>query len=153
MLALGLVRPYKELDHAREAGRPRDRRCPARASPATASAFLPEAEIDRALGESTVAVFPYRPEIDQSGALLRALGAGVPAVVYDVGGLGEPVRATAPAASSPPDDVDGLADADARPAARRDALDAARAGAHAHAPSSPGTRPRRRTSPSTASSL
>ena len=39
-----------------------------------------------------MAVFPYRAEIDQSGALLRALGAGVPAVVYDVGGLGEPVR-------------------------------------------------------------
>ena len=39
-----------------------------------------------------MAVFPYRPELDQSGALLRALGAGVPAVVYDVGGLAEPVR-------------------------------------------------------------
>ena len=58
-----------------------------------ADAFLSEAEIDHALGESTVAVFPYRPELDQSGALLRALGAGVPAVVYDVGGLAEPVRA------------------------------------------------------------
>ncbi len=39
-----------------------------------------------AFGEATVAVFPYRPELDQSGALLRALGAGVPAVAYDVGG-------------------------------------------------------------------
>ncbi len=54
--------------------------------------YLPEAELDRALGETTVALFPYRAELDQSGALLRALGAGVPAVVYDVGGLGEPVR-------------------------------------------------------------
>ena len=34
---------------------------------------------------------PTAPELDQSGALLQALGAGVPAVVYDVGGLGEPV--------------------------------------------------------------
>ena len=38
-------------------------------------------------------MFPYRAELDQSGALLQALGAGVPAVVYDVAGLGEPVRA------------------------------------------------------------
>ena len=45
-------------------------------------------EIERALAEATVAVFPYRAELDQSGALLQALGAGVPAVVYDVGGLG-----------------------------------------------------------------
>ena len=33
--------------------------------------YLPEAEIERALAESTVAVFPYRAELDQSGALLR----------------------------------------------------------------------------------
>ena len=52
--------------------------------------YLSEQEIDRALGDATVALFPYRGEIDQSGALLRALGAGVPAVVYDVGGLGRP---------------------------------------------------------------
>ena len=49
--------------------------------------YLPQAELDRALSEATVAVFPYRAELDQSGALLQALGAGVPAVVYDVGGL------------------------------------------------------------------
>ena len=90
VLALGLVRPYKQLEHAREAAS----RAGAELRVAgDANAFLSEAEIDRALGESTVAVFPYRPELDQSGALLRALGAGVPAVVYDVGGLGEPVRA------------------------------------------------------------
>ena len=85
VLALGLVRPYKQLEHARDAVS----RVPgARLRVAgDADAFLSEAEIDRALGESTVAVFPYRPELDQSGALLRALGAGVPAVVYDVGGL------------------------------------------------------------------
>ena len=55
--------------------------------------FLPAAELDRALSDATVAVFPYRAELDQSGALLQALGAGVPAVAYDVGGLAEPVRA------------------------------------------------------------
>jgi glycosyltransferase involved in cell wall biosynthesis len=53
--------------------------------------YLPQAEIDRAFGEATLAVFPYKPELDQSGALLRALGAGVPAVAYDVGGVAEPV--------------------------------------------------------------
>src|SRR3954453_19439577 len=46
----------------------------------------------RAFGEATGPVFPCRPELDQSGALLRALGAGVPAVAYDVGGIAEPVR-------------------------------------------------------------
>ena len=71
--------------------------------------YLPEAEVDRAHGEATVAVFPYRPELDQSGALLRALGAGVPAVVYDVGGLGEPVRRYGAGLVVEPGDVDGLA--------------------------------------------
>ena len=109
VLALGLVRPYKQLDHAREAV--------SRVQGATlrvagdASAFLPEAEIDRALAESTVAVFPYRAELDQSGALLRALGAGLPAVVYDVGGLAEPVRAFGAGRVVAADDVDGLAGA------------------------------------------
>jgi glycosyltransferase involved in cell wall biosynthesis len=114
VLALGLVRPYKQLEHAREAA--------ALAGAALrvagdSSAFLPETEIDRALGESTVAVFPYRAELDQSGALLRALGAGVPAVVYDVGGLAEPVRAFGAGRVVAPDDVDGLA------AALRELLD------------------------------
>ena len=54
--------------------------------------YLPHAELQRALGDATVAVFPYRAELDQSGALLQALGAGIPAVVYDVGGLPDPVR-------------------------------------------------------------
>ena len=55
--------------------------------------YLPQSEFDRALSDATVAIFPYRAELDQSGALLQALGAGVPAVVYDVGGLAEPVAA------------------------------------------------------------
>ncbi len=71
------------------------------------TAFVPESEIDRALGESTVAVFPYRAELDQSGALLRALGAGVPAVVYDVGGLAEPVRTFGAGRVVSAEDVDG----------------------------------------------
>jgi glycosyltransferase involved in cell wall biosynthesis len=115
VLALGLVRPYKQLEHAREAV--------SRVPGATllvagdSDAFLPETEIDRALGSSTVAVFPYRPELDQSGALLRALGAGVPAVVYDVGGLAEPVRRFGAGRVVAPDDLDALA------AALRELLD------------------------------
>ena len=109
VLALGLVRPYKQLEHAREAV---SRVAGAELKVAgDAQAFLPETEIDRALAESTVAVFPYRAELDQSGALLRALGAGMPAVVYDVGGLAEPVRTFGAGRVVAPDDVDGLADA------------------------------------------
>ena len=106
-----MIRPYKGLGDAidgRAAGRRRaaarrgrparaDRAVPrgrARASRSSGgSAISPQPEVDRALGDATVAVFPYRPELDQSGALLRALGAGVPAVAYDVGGVAEPVRA------------------------------------------------------------
>jgi glycosyltransferase involved in cell wall biosynthesis len=73
--------------------------------------YLSSAEVDRAHGEATVAVFPYRPEIDQSGALLQALGAGVPAVVYDVGGLAEPVRAFGAGRVVAAGDVEGLAEA------------------------------------------
>jgi glycosyltransferase involved in cell wall biosynthesis len=71
--------------------------------------YLPETEIDRALGEATVAVFPYRPELDQSGALLRALGAGVPVVAYDVGGIAEPVRRFDAGRVVPAGDVEALA--------------------------------------------
>ena len=110
VLAFGVIRPYKGLGDAIEAVRRAGMRgC---SSPAIRSSrwsryrerplgldvewrlgYLPQAEVDRALGEATVAVFPYRPELDQSGALLRALGAGVPAVAYDVGGVAEPMRA------------------------------------------------------------
>ena len=107
VLFFGVIRPYRglpdaiaavrQVDGARllVAGDPAMPLDPFRGEPGIEwrLGYLPEAEVDRAHGEATVAVFPYRPELDQSGALLRALGAGVPAVVYDVGGLGEPVRA------------------------------------------------------------
>ena len=127
VLALGLVRPDQQLEHARDAVS----RVPgARLRVAgDADAFLSEAEIDHALGESTVAVFPYRPELDQSGALLRALGAGVPAVVYDVGGLAEPVRAFGAGRVVAPDDVAGLAAAITELVDDETALAEARAGA------------------------
>jgi len=91
--------------------------------------YASEQELDRALGEATVAVFPYRPEIDQSGALLRALGAGVPAVVYDVGGLAEPVGEFGAGRVVPTGDVDALTEALRELLTDRDALEQARAGA------------------------
>jgi glycogen(starch) synthase len=74
-------------------------------------------------------VFPYRAELDQSGALLQALGAGVPAVVYDVGGLGEVVGRFGAGRVITPGDVDGLAQAIRELLDNPWALEAARAGA------------------------
>src|SRR5256714_9264455 len=93
--------------------------------------YLPEAELDRALGESTVAVFPYRPELDQSGALLRALGAGVPAIAYDVGGIAEPVREFGAGRVVPAGDVEALVAAARELLEDGEALERARAGAPA----------------------
>jgi glycosyltransferase involved in cell wall biosynthesis len=91
--------------------------------------YLPRAEVDRALGDATVAVFPYRPELDQSGALLRALGAGVPAVAYDVGGIAEPVRRFEAGRVVPPGDVAALGAAIHELLSDEAALAQARAGA------------------------
>jgi glycosyltransferase involved in cell wall biosynthesis len=140
VLALGIVRPYKQVDHAAEAVRrvPGARLLvagdPAGPLPPLDGSdlrlgYLPEDEVQRALGDATVAVFPYRAELDQSGALLQALGAGVPAVVYDVGGLGEPVRAFGAGRVVPADDVEALAAALAELLGDPQALAAARAGA------------------------
>jgi glycosyltransferase involved in cell wall biosynthesis len=73
--------------------------------------YLSDAEVDQALGESTLSLFPYRPGIDQSGALLRSLGAGVPVVTYDVGGLAEPVRRFGAGAVVPPGDIEAMTEA------------------------------------------
>jgi glycosyltransferase involved in cell wall biosynthesis len=91
--------------------------------------YLPTSEVDRALGEATVAVFPYEPELDQSGALLRALGAGVPAVAYDVGGIAEPVRRFGAGRVVEAGDVEALGDAVRELLDDPAALTAARAGA------------------------
>jgi glycosyltransferase involved in cell wall biosynthesis len=91
--------------------------------------YATEAELDEALASATVALFPYRQELDQSGALHRALGAGVPVVVYDVGGLGEPVRRFGAGAVVPADDRDAMAAAVTRLLADAEAIDEARAGA------------------------
>ena len=104
-----MIRPYKGLPDAVEAvlgvpgarllvaGDPRipldDLRAAAGDRAEWRLGYLGEREIAAALGDATVAVFPYRAELDQSGALLQVIGAGIPAVVYDVGGLGEIVGA------------------------------------------------------------
>lgn len=145
VLALGMIRPYKGLGDAIEAvtradgarllvaGEPLE---PVDAYRAAAGdraewrlRYLTAREVDDALGEATVAVFPYRPEIDQSGALLRALGAGVPAVAYDVAGLADPVRRFGAGRVVPAGDVDALAAAITELTGDAAALAAAREGA------------------------
>jgi glycosyltransferase involved in cell wall biosynthesis len=139
VLALGVIRPYKQLDHAAAATRRAGARLlvagdPAGSLPDLAGAelrlgYLSDEELERALGDATLAVFPYRPELDQSGALLQALGAGVPAVVYDVGGLGEVVATYGAGRVVPADDVDALAAAIAELLGDQATLADARAGA------------------------
>jgi glycosyltransferase involved in cell wall biosynthesis len=143
LLSLGVIRPYKGLADAVEATRrlPGTRLLvagdPAMPLDGLRGAervewrlgYLPQSELDRALSEATVALFPYRAELDQSGALLQALGAGVPAVVYDVAGLGEPVRRYGAGRVVPAGDVDALTEAAAALLGDTEALAAARAGA------------------------
>jgi len=145
LLALGTIRPYKGLPDAIEATRRiPDARLLVAGDPAMPLdglrsaervewrlGFQPQHELDRALSDATVAVFPYRPELDQSGALLQALGAGVPAVAYDVGGLGEPIRAYGAGFVVPAGDVDALTEAVRVLLTDPDALERARSGAAA----------------------
>ena len=125
LLCLGTIRPYKglgdaiaaarQIDGARllVAGDPLEPLNGYRAEAGNLAewrlGYLSQVELERALGEATVALFPYRPELDQSGALLQALGAGVPAVAYDVGGIAEPVRQFGAGRVVRPGDISGLA--------------------------------------------
>lgn len=142
VLFLGVIRPYKQIDHAIGAARGIGARLLVVGDPAVVLGdrveasgtewrlgYRPHSEVDDALAESTVAVFPYRDELDQSGALLRALGAGVPAVAYDVGGVAEPICKFGAGAVVPPDDQNALQEALARLLGDAEALGRARAGA------------------------
>src|SRR6266852_4489940 len=91
--------------------------------------YLSQAELERSLGRATVALFPYRPELDQSGALLQTLGAGVPAVAYDVGGLAEPIETFGAGRVVPAGDIEALAAAAHELLDDPSALERARAGA------------------------
>jgi glycosyltransferase involved in cell wall biosynthesis len=142
LLFVGVIRPYKQLDHALAVAEALGARLLVAGDPAMdVSAFrtrpnvewrlryLNDDEIDDALAASTVALFPYRQELDQSGALLRALGSGVPAVAYDVGGVAEPVRRFGAGAAVPPDDQAALVEAVGRLLSDPKELESARAGA------------------------
>jgi glycosyltransferase involved in cell wall biosynthesis len=145
VLALGVMRPYKGLRDAVEAvlGLPEarllvagDPRIPLEELRSRAGAraewrlgYLGRPALERALSDATVGVFPYAAELDQSGALLQTLGAGIPAVVYDVGGLGEVVRAFHAGRVVPPGDLGALRAALHELLADPGALAAARAGA------------------------
>ena len=145
LLCLGTIRPYKGLgdaiaatkriDGARllVAGDPLEAVNGYRAEAGDLAewrlGYLSQAELVNALGDATVALFPYRPELDQSGALLQALGAGVPAVAYDVGGIAEPVRRFEAGRVVPAGDVEALAAAARELLESPSALEAARAGA------------------------
>lgn len=145
VLAPGVIRPYKGLADAVEAvlavpdarllvaGDPRipldELRLRAGERAEWRLGYLGPHELERALSEATVAVFPYRAELDQSGALLQALGAGVPAVVYDVGGLGEVVGRFGAGRVVAPGDVAGLSRALQELLDDASALEEARVGA------------------------
>jgi glycosyltransferase involved in cell wall biosynthesis len=146
VLAFGMIRPYKGLGDAIEAvrrvggarllvaGDPMEPLEPYRAAADGVDVewrigYLDPPEIERALSETTVAVFPYRPELDQSGALLQALGAGIPAVAYDVGGIAEPVEAFGAGRVVRPGDVAALTLALRELLSDPDALEEAREGA------------------------
>jgi glycosyltransferase involved in cell wall biosynthesis len=146
VLCFGVIRPYKGLGDAIEAvrragearllvaGDPLEPLEPYRTAADGLDVewrlgYLSPGEVDRAFGEATIALFPYRPELDQSGALLHALGAGVPAVAYDVGGVAEPVRRFGAGRVVPAGDVEALAAAVHELLTDTAALDAARVGA------------------------
>ncbi|HZR95841.1 MAG TPA: glycosyltransferase family 4 protein [Gaiellaceae bacterium] len=145
VLAFGVIRPYKGLRDAIAAVRAAGARLLVAGDPLEPMqpyvdaahglevdwrlGYLANGDVERTLGDATVAIFPYRPELDQSGALLQALGAGVPAVAYDVGGIGDPVRAFGAGRVVPAGDVEALGDAVRELLEDPDALARARAGA------------------------
>lgn len=69
--------------------------------------FLPEPELGPLLAESAFVVLPYRV-IESSGVLALALGHGRPAVVSDLGAVGESVREFGAGRAVPAEDVDAL---------------------------------------------
>jgi glycosyltransferase involved in cell wall biosynthesis len=68
----------------------------------------PHVEIPGLLEQATAVVLPYR-KIESSGVLATALGHGRPAVVSDVGSLGETVREFGAGLVVPPEDPAALA--------------------------------------------
>jgi glycosyltransferase involved in cell wall biosynthesis len=118
VLFFGLLRPYKGLDVLLEAwrgidgaelwvvGMPRMDTAPLRAAAPPGvrfvERFLPDAQVGALFRRADLAVLPYR-EIDQSGVLFTALGAGTPLVLSAVGGFPEVAAAGAAKLVAPGD--------------------------------------------------
>jgi glycosyltransferase involved in cell wall biosynthesis len=73
--------------------------------------YLPATQVEALMRDAALAVFPYRSTEAASGALATALGHGRPAVVTDVGALGDTVRDFRAGLVVPPDDPHELAEA------------------------------------------
>jgi glycosyltransferase involved in cell wall biosynthesis len=122
VLFFGLLRPYKGLDILLDAwrgvdgaelwvvGMPRmDTRALRAAAPPRVrfvERFVPDGQVAALFRRADLAVLPYR-EIDQSGVLFTALGAGTPLVLSAVGGFPE-VAAAGAAELVPPGDPAAL---------------------------------------------
>jgi len=72
--------------------------------------FVPDSEVTSVLAGATVVVLPYR-EIWNSGVLALAIGHGRPAVVSDLGAMGELVREFGAGRVVAPEDAGALASA------------------------------------------
>ncbi len=124
VLLAGLLRPYKGIDVLLDAwrgvtgaqlwiaGLPRMDPAPLRRAAGAGDGvslverFVSDPELGALLRRADLVVLPYR-EIDQSGVLFAALGAGRPLVLSEVGGFPE-VATTGAAALVPPGDADAL---------------------------------------------
>lgn len=92
--------------------------------------FLPDAEVAQLMHDATLVVLPYR-RTDASGVLATAIGHGRPAVVTDVGSLGETIRDFGAGEVVPPGDERALAEACTRLLSDRERLAAAFEGTRA----------------------
>jgi glycosyltransferase involved in cell wall biosynthesis len=117
-LFFGLLRPYKGLDVLLEAwrgiegaelwvvGMPRMDTAALKAAAAPkvrfVERFVPDSQVGALFRRADLAVLPYR-EIDQSGVLFTALGAGTPLVLSAVGGFPEVAAAGAAELVAPGD--------------------------------------------------
>jgi glycosyltransferase involved in cell wall biosynthesis len=90
--------------------------------------FVPDSEVAPLVAGAAVVVLPYR-EIESSGVLALAFGHGRPAVVSDLGAVGDAVREFGAGRAVPAEDPAALADACAELLTDADALRAAYEGA------------------------
>jgi glycosyltransferase involved in cell wall biosynthesis len=89
---------------------------------------VPDGEVEQLFASAAVVVLPYR-EVESSGVLALALGHGRPAIVTDVGGIGDAIREFGAGRVVPPEDPSALADACVDLLTDRDALRRAYEGA------------------------